>query len=146
MRNFRSRVAEKKVNINIGNQNNQPSNKERSASARLNPSRISSPNAKDKSNGSHERQQNIYRPFVDRKPFRLDQWDIKFDGKRDGHISVEEFMFRVVLQRWPSQMQNDSGKSMVILASSGQYGPIVLNPLPKSVRGFQSKLELKKNY
>ena len=39
-------------------------------------------------------------------------------------------------------MQNDSGKSMA--SSLSQYGPTVLNLLPKSVWGFQSKLEPKK--
>ena len=33
--------------------------------------------------------------YFDRKPIRLDHWDVKFDGKREGAITVEEFVFRV---------------------------------------------------
>ena len=33
--------------------------------------------------------------YYDRKPVRIDQWDVKFDGRRNGAITVEEFVFRI---------------------------------------------------
>ena len=45
--------------------------------------------------GDYHQNTNVSRDYYDRKPVRIDQWDLKFDGRRNGAITVEEFVFRI---------------------------------------------------
>ena len=97
VREFRTRFTVGNREILETEHRNNRSNNYPSVSTE-NPIPEPAPNGQQNSQPSYNGSRSPYdqnRQYFDRKPIRLDQWDIKFDGKRDGTITVEEFVFRV---------------------------------------------------
>lgn len=95
VREFRSRLAMSENPTNNENQMRPNNTQSNNANSRDNNNSNSTRHDQPPIQDHPASPSRVNVPYFERKPIRIDQWDIKFDGKREGALSVEEFIFRL---------------------------------------------------